>query len=65
MKRVLGPALSASKCVLRALYQCTIGKDRAEFFMVPVTELLATEICLNAINFNVAKHVSSTFMAEC
>lgn len=42
MKRQ-GPALSASKCVLNAFCQCTIGKDRVEFFMAPITELLATE----------------------
>ena len=57
--------LSASECVLSAFYQCTIGKDRVEFFMAPVTELLATETCLTPVNFNVGKHVSSTFMAEC
>lgn len=65
MKGVLVPSLSASKCVLSAFYQCTIGKDRVESLMAPASELLATETCLTAINFSVANHVSSTFMAEC
>lgn len=64
-KRALGPALSASKCVPSAFYQRTIGKERVEFFVAPVTEFLATGTCLTAVNFSIAKHISSTFTAEC
>lgn len=50
LRRVLGPALSASKCVLSTFYRCTFGKDRVEFFVAPVMELPATETCLTAVN---------------